>query len=98
MVVVIYASPSCSCIDTERVAGIGLVASLVKVLPMCIKEQVLAQRLGIFIRLSLRARTKWLSETASGSLHVDLAARVMSDAAQLYTSTSAVEQGVAMTI
>ena len=66
---------------------------LCRIMPLCIKESVLANQLGSFIRLFLRARERWLNYTVSGGLHIDPAVR---SNAQLHSVTLAFADGVAV--
>jgi hypothetical protein len=68
---------------------------LCRILPLCIKEPVMANQLGSFIRLSLRVRERWLNETVSGGLHIDPAVR---SNAQLHSVTLAFADGVAVSL
>ena len=69
--------------------------ALCRLLSLCIKEPALASQFGSFIRLSLRAREKWLQGTVSGGLRIDPAVRLT---AQLHSESVAFANGVAVSL
>ena len=68
---------------------------LFRTLPLCIKEPALANQLGSFIRLSLRAREGWLEEAVRGGLHIG---PIVCNNAHVYCNTVEFANGVASSL